>query len=454
MPTPFSLPVRLFVEAKSRSSKVGLSEVRNAHGVVDDVNQQYSTELSSTYRQPLRRYQYRYALFSAAGFKRPAQSYALAQQISLIDLSGPAFAPFIATVERAAAAIHSEAERTELTTFPVGQVRQALRTAFGNAGAEMPISDSVQTGATGLPADVLASWAARMIADLQRTSTGEGLILGFPAAPFILAMQPDNMEEFEAFIAVHGQDIPVNIRFGRDGIGGDWIITPSADPEAFRLSFGLPGALETWLLSVPEQERLRAADARRTLLSTISLFLEDRLIQLRYEPVPAPAPDTEGAEQAGAATDATDTSPLRRDLAEQPRPRRDVELRVSAEASNAPLPFGQRGWSTRAAADLMAALDDNYPIRAELIRAGARQEGRLERNQVYAIAEYEPDRTLRGLTRPTNRITAILIEGGRLPEEVEYPFQTGYDRGVRATHFTVPPDLVAALVALGPPLGI
>lgn len=70
MPTPFSLPVRLFVEAKNRRSKVGLAEVRNAHGVIDDVNQQYSTELSTSYRHPLRRYQYRYALFSAAGFKR------------------------------------------------------------------------------------------------------------------------------------------------------------------------------------------------------------------------------------------------------------------------------------------------------------------------------------------------------------------------------------------------
>jgi len=57
MPTPFSLPVRLFVKAKNRGAKVGLAEVRNAHGVIDDVNQHYSTELSTSYRHPLRRYQ-------------------------------------------------------------------------------------------------------------------------------------------------------------------------------------------------------------------------------------------------------------------------------------------------------------------------------------------------------------------------------------------------------------
>jgi hypothetical protein len=101
----------------------------------------------------------------------------------------------------------------------------------------------------------------------------------------------------------------------------------------------------------------------------------------------------------------------------------------------------------------MAILDASYPMRAALIRTAARHNGRLERDHVYAIAEFPRDRTLRGLTRPTNRITAFLIEQGYLAEEVEYPLQAGYDHGVRATHFTVPLDLVAALRALGPPRG-
>ncbi|MDG4787126.1 restriction endonuclease [Micromonospora sp. WMMD1102] len=455
MPTPFSLPVRLFVEAKNRGSKVGLAEVRNAHGVIDDVNQQYSTELSATYRHPLRRYQYRYALFSAAGFKREAQGYALAQQISLVDLSGPAFEPLIATVERAARLVLAEALAANLTTFPVRQVRLALRTAFSSAGAEMTVAgEPSQGGDGGLPADTLASWAARVTAELQDSATGEGLILGFPAAPFILAMRPDSMEDFEAFIAEHGTYIPVDIRFGREGDRGDWTITPTADPDAFRLSFGLPGALEAWLLSVPEQERRRAADAREILLPTISLFLEDRLVQLRYQPVQAP-PRPSGEEQVegGAGTDAADTSFLRRNLPARPRRRERPEVRIVADDRSERVPGEVRGWSVRAAQRLMTVLDNLYPMRAALIRTAAQQHGRLERDQVYAIAEFPPDRTLRGLTRPTNRITASLIEQGHVPEEVEYPFQTGYDHGVKATHFTVPPDLVAALRALGPPQG-
>ncbi|MEU8331607.1 hypothetical protein [Micromonospora sp. NPDC048839] len=456
MPTPFSLPVRLFVEAKNRGSKVGLSEVRNAHGVIDDVNQQYSTELSTSYRHPLRRYQYRYALFSAAGFKREAQSYALAQQISLVDLSGPAFEPLIATVERAARLVLAEAVDADLTTFPVRQVRLALRAAFSSAGVEMTAAGVPSKGVGGgLPAGVLASWAARVIAELQDSATGEGLILGFPAAPFILAMHPDSMEAFEVFIAEHGTNIPVDIRFGREGARGDWTITPIADPEGFRLSFGLPGALETWLLSVPEQERRRAADARQLLLPTISLFLEDRLVQLRYQPVqPPPRPPSEEEVEDGAGTDAADTSFLRRNLPARPRQRERLEVPIVIEDQAERVPSEIRGWSLRPAEELMTVLDDSYPMHAALIRTAARHGGRLEREQVYAIADFPPDRTLRGLTRPTNRITASLIERGRLPEEVEYPFQTGYDYGVQATHFTVPPDLVAALQVLGLPRGI
>ncbi|MBX7269973.1 restriction endonuclease [Micromonospora sp. Llam7] len=457
MPTPFSLPVRLFVEAKNRRSKVGLAEVRNAHGVIDDVNQQYSTELSTSYRQPLRRYQYRYALFSAAGFKKEAQSYALAQQISLVDLSGPAFEPLIATVEGAAWRVLAHAKDADLTTFPVGQVRLALRTAFSSAGAELIAAGvpSENTGG-GLPADVLASWAALVTAELQDSATGEGLILGFPAAPFILAMHPDSMEDFEAFIAEHGTHIPVDIRFGREGARGDWTITPTEHPDAFRLSFGLPGALEAWLLSVPEQERRRAADARQFLLPTISLFLEDRLVQLRYQPMQAPPRPPLDEEQlgGGAGTDAADTSFLRQNLPARPRQRHRPEERVVIEDQTERVPREVRGWSVQAAETLMTVLDNSYPTRAALIRTAAHQYGRLERAQVYAIAEFPPDRTLRGLTRPTNRIAASLIDQGSLPEEVEYPFQTGYDHGVQATHFTVPPDLVAALRALGPPRGI
>lgn len=85
----FYFPLRLFVEAKALGRPVGLSHVRNAVGVIEDVNQKYTRR--EVGRRPLRCYSYRYALFSTSSFTGNAADFALAHQVSLIDLGGPSF---------------------------------------------------------------------------------------------------------------------------------------------------------------------------------------------------------------------------------------------------------------------------------------------------------------------------------------------------------------------------
>lgn len=94
----FSLPVRMFLESKFTGGKIGLPTVRNAHGVIHDVNQNFTLTMPTRRRsatdpihrgRPRRRFQYVYALFSAGGFTSDAQRYALAHQISLVDLLAP-----------------------------------------------------------------------------------------------------------------------------------------------------------------------------------------------------------------------------------------------------------------------------------------------------------------------------------------------------------------------------
>ncbi|HET9015771.1 MAG TPA: hypothetical protein VFN57_09245 [Thermomicrobiaceae bacterium] len=86
----FSLPVCLFLEAKFTDGACGLGIVRNAHGVLHDVNQRHVPRARS--RRLERRFQHNYALFSTGGFTSDAKKYAIAHQISLIDLSGANFA--------------------------------------------------------------------------------------------------------------------------------------------------------------------------------------------------------------------------------------------------------------------------------------------------------------------------------------------------------------------------
>jgi hypothetical protein len=113
----FSNPIRLFLEAKWRGahggSKVGIPEVRQAVGVTQDINQILSTvrRTPGAGSPPPHEedgfelqgrgfcYSYRYALFSTSGFSKHAQTYALAHQVTLIDLSGPEFGHLLSVVD-------------------------------------------------------------------------------------------------------------------------------------------------------------------------------------------------------------------------------------------------------------------------------------------------------------------------------------------------------------------
>lgn len=89
----FLYPIRLIVEAKAylpnsyNKGRVGINVVRNAVGVLKDVNENYfSYSLGSqgTYFKH-RRFNCSYAIFSLYGFTENAQRYAIAHQIFLIQ---------------------------------------------------------------------------------------------------------------------------------------------------------------------------------------------------------------------------------------------------------------------------------------------------------------------------------------------------------------------------------
>ena len=98
---PFVYPLRLFVEAKCyASTKVGIDIVRMGVGILNDINTNYSTVNLSTEQLSVKRYQYHYAIFSTSGFSKPAQRYAIAHKIHLIDLSNDAYKGIINLIEQ------------------------------------------------------------------------------------------------------------------------------------------------------------------------------------------------------------------------------------------------------------------------------------------------------------------------------------------------------------------
>ena len=89
----FIYPIRLIVEAKAylpnsnNRGRVGINAVRNAVGVLKDVNENYFSfsPQNSNNLYKFKRFNYAYAIFSLYGFTRNAQRYAIAHQIFLIQ---------------------------------------------------------------------------------------------------------------------------------------------------------------------------------------------------------------------------------------------------------------------------------------------------------------------------------------------------------------------------------
>ena len=69
-------------------------------GVLNDINTNYATVDLSTEQLSIKRYQYHYAIFSTSGFSKPAQRYAIAHKIHLIDLSNDAYKGIINLIEQ------------------------------------------------------------------------------------------------------------------------------------------------------------------------------------------------------------------------------------------------------------------------------------------------------------------------------------------------------------------
>lgn len=476
-PTPFGLPVRLFVEAKYRDRPTGLADVRNAHGVIDDVNQHYARRGR---RSPLRRHDYRYSLFSTSGFSRNAQEYALAQQLSLVDLSGPAFHGLRTLVHRTSVTLHDLGSAQGPIVFPTGLVRTALRLGLGTWSADDPPVDAdnrhesarlralraadvnpSRPGEAVLPADALAVAAADLSVDI-----GQSLLLGFPPAPFVLALRPDDMLAFDAHVDGSGPVVDVDIVFARSAIvAGDWVIAPADGSRAFELRFGLPGVLEAWLLAEDGAAAPRARNVKRELLGTITVFRGGRAVSLRYRP----SGRRRGGVDAGISQFATTALRLERERDDYGLGREEIDEleRVAlgerdddeTDALVASWPAEPDGlvqpaipepeahpWPPEAVRELLRRLDVQAPLQAALIREAAAGDHSVSRGRVYELGGYPEDRTLRGFTRPVRRIAAGLTAAGMLHEAAAPALRAVYPPGgVRAVSFEVPRSVVGGI---------
>ena len=276
----FSLPVRLFLEAKFYRTPCRLEVVRNGHGVIHDVNQNFVT-LPTT--RPRQRYQYTYALFSANGFTAEAQQYALAHQLSLVDLSGGSFAWLREVITETARDLVRAQGYYGLASFPVTWMRAELRRTLGTA--PVGLIPPVETNANQFraAAEALLDGFAQELAKKEETE----LLLGFPAAPFMLPLIATDRQRFLAYADAH-PDHTVRLRRTGANETAEWTLAPMGAEGSYQLTFKLPEHIEDWISASEEEERGRVLSVKSDFLSAITIYRMDgagvRSYHLRYEP--------------------------------------------------------------------------------------------------------------------------------------------------------------------------
>jgi hypothetical protein len=295
-PPAFSLPIRLFLEAKFTRLRTDLKTIRNAHGVIDDINENFARGPNARF---MKRYRYVYALFSASGFSKDAEGYALAQQISLIDLSIPAFDWLRDVVETTARQLCPLKADYDVRIFPVNWMRGQLRLRLGTLPDPIPDGFSLsETNAREFrraAETLLERFAEQVKGDISRE-----LLLGFPSAPFILPMVSQDIDAFLTFARKHPSHA-VALRRTRSGSKFEWQAMPVPSLEVpledapirgseYQLTFSLPKRFEAWIDEYPDRRDRRTLVKARKFLPNIAIYrmasgsdvLE--IFQLRYEP--------------------------------------------------------------------------------------------------------------------------------------------------------------------------
>ncbi|PWU48914.1 hypothetical protein DLJ46_10755 [Micromonospora globispora] len=255
---PFSLPLRMFVEAKChKSGAIGLAEVRNAHGVIHDVNQNWASK--PHHGLPQQRYHYLYSMFSTSGFTHDAQEYAQAHQIVLVDLSTPSFKDLSMAIRDFARQL---ADAWVGDEFPTGWVRNELRRLLGT---DLQATGGPANGALAgeILGGIVDDFAAFIVDDWKAR-----MLLGFPAAPLILPMLVTDMA---ATLDALAQRPLMRVRLrhvGETETAGSWLIESSE--HRVQLHFSLPDRIERWIANDPEKYRARRATFKQ-LLSDITI---------------------------------------------------------------------------------------------------------------------------------------------------------------------------------------
>jgi hypothetical protein len=245
---PFSHPQRLLLEAKCYNEEIGIEVVRNAFGVLRDVEEFWVSSPASTI--PKKRYHYQYAIASISGFTSDAQEYAYAHDIYLLALERASY------FQQVTGAINAFADDNDDIVFPRPRGwLHALR---------ISIRQSVrrQTGQLDIRFNEITTQLLDRYLNACR-GVGTGAVALFNGRfPVILILNPDIQ-----FGDIRDQEVRI---FRGDDDKGWFVTARNLDERLF--SFDIPQELFELYADNGELTRERALDLKAENMGTIQLI--------------------------------------------------------------------------------------------------------------------------------------------------------------------------------------
>ena len=127
----------------------------------------------------------------------------------------------------------------------------------------------------------------------------------------------------------------------------------------------------------------------------------------------------------------------------------DVERATRTETAPTSEAGNETGWTAHELNSLLRRLVTIAPVQEATIRLAGQQGGYVSREDVYRLGEYEPDRQLKGFTRPVNRLVQDLRNTGELPDEAADALSPVYEKMSygfgRVDGFRIPEEIVCLL---------
>ncbi|PFS62761.1 hypothetical protein COK41_14870 [Bacillus cereus] len=268
---PFNYPVRLFLEAKFKSKKVGIDVVRSGIGILTDLNANYQTIGLDNDELLFQRFNYQYAIFSTSGFSENAVRLAIAYKITLIDLSGNEYIYLLAAIEEVAQSLSNV---LSLKIITLKDVRAYIRSEL----FDVNIGNYMRNG---------LDYYQLLRPLFEELEIYRDLYLASINSPFSILIKPSSPEKFRDFLQENkGSTFEVNIQWNNDDPDLWRIYLYCNRGEEFTFTFYLPELIRSYVFNSPNDPDIlvNALNAKKQFFSSMIFYVRsaEKFITFKY----------------------------------------------------------------------------------------------------------------------------------------------------------------------------